>query len=510
MRMLDRLLPVLVLAAVAAVPVASARAQPFHLDDSLRGGTAGNATGGSFGPDGWTVTGVSDRIWYALPRLGSGYVEFTVANITIASLPLGDQEIFAMYEDGYGIGEPIVYAPAFRNNHYKILARIYGAVEPGRVGAMKLMFGMCPSGAPGFDACGCASFFEEPFADPGPWTGAPVRIRIEWGGGQSRLLRDGVEVVGIDWSASGLTFGPSELHMMIGSPRNDGGLSQMPIGALFSDLVVDGTTGPLATCPGTTTPDAGAPSDGGMCGGASGAIADATAASWEPGVFPDATDLNVEGAPGAPSAVVYLRFPAVAGPVARATLTLETSSVGSAGGGSGEVCAVGGGAWDEATLTWATRPAVGAACSGGAHTVGASSVVTWDVTSLVAPGGPVELAIVSTDPDGAHYVSREVGGCAHGPRLDVTLAPGVDGGAIDAGGAGGVDGSSSGDASSGATDAARPPMDSGPRGAGSIEPGCGCHAAGAGGARSGLAALAAIGLAVARRKRKRSAARAGY
>ena len=40
----------------------SAEAQPFHLDDSLRGGTAGNATGGSFGADGWTVSGADDQI----------------------------------------------------------------------------------------------------------------------------------------------------------------------------------------------------------------------------------------------------------------------------------------------------------------------------------------------------------------------------------------------------------------------------------------------------------------
>ncbi|MBI3857306.1 MAG: hypothetical protein HY293_16590, partial [Planctomycetes bacterium] len=37
--------------------------------------------------------------------------------------------------------------------------------------------------------------------------------------------------------------------------------------------------------------------------------------------------------------------------------------------------------------------------------------------------GPVDLAIVSADPDGSHYLSREAGGCAHGPRLFVTHAP---------------------------------------------------------------------------------------
>src|SRR5262245_10319212 len=199
-----------------------------------------------------------------------------------------------MYEDGYGLGEPIHYAPEYRQNHYKIMMRIYGSAEPGRAGSIKFMWGICPSGAPGHSECGCGSFFEEPFADPGPWTGAPVRIRIEWGGGHARLLRDGAEVVGVDWTDTGLEFGPSDLHMMIGSPRNDGGLSAMPIGAVFSDLVVDGTMGPLSTCGTAPMPDAGMPFDAGPCDTAGLAAADGTAASWETGVYPDASDLNVE------------------------------------------------------------------------------------------------------------------------------------------------------------------------------------------------------------------------
>ncbi len=485
------------LALALLIPAARAVAQPYHSEDTLRGATIGNAAGGSFGPDGWTVTDVADRIWYALPRLTSGSVEFTIANITLANLPLGDHEIFAMYEDAYGIGEPINYAPQFRVNHYKAMIRIYGTAEAGREGYVKLMWGMCPSGAPGYDACGCASFFEEPFADPGGWTGAPVRMRIEWGGGHTRLLRDGVEVVGIDWSGSGLEFGPEELHMMLGSPRNDGGLAAMPIGAVFSDLVVDGEMGPLATCPGTTTPDAGPMADGGACS-AGLALADATAASWEAGVFPDASDLNVEGAPGAPSAVVYLRFPAPLGPVQSATLTMSTSSGASAGGGSGEVCRVDGGVWDESTLTWGTRPTVSAVCSGGAHGVGASESVSWDVTSLVAPGGEITLAIVSEDPDGAHYLSRESGGCTLGPRLDVVLVPGADAG-VD------VDADADVDGGSDAMDAATPAdasagMDASARG-GSLTAGCGCTV-GATRPRLSLALYGLLALAFLRRSQR--------
>ena len=222
----------------------------FLLEDSLRNGTMGNPVGGSFGPDGWTVTAPTDRIWYALPRLRSGSIQFTVTSMSNANLLVNDNEIFALYEGGYGIAEPINYNPEFRNNHYKAMLRVYGADEVGREGQQKLMWGMCPSGAPGYDGCGCAQFFEEPFGGDGTWTGAPEQLRLEWGDGITRLVRNGVEVVAIDWSASGLDFGPSELHFSLGTSRPAAvGTASMPIGAVFSDLVITGTEGDLATCP---------------------------------------------------------------------------------------------------------------------------------------------------------------------------------------------------------------------------------------------------------------------
>jgi hypothetical protein len=473
--------------AIALASAARARAQPYHLEDSLRGGSSGgNVSGGSFGPDGWTVTAVDDSIWYALPRLGSGSIEFTMANVSFANLPLGDHEVFAMYEDGYGLGEPIHYAPEYRLNHYKIMMRIYGTAEPGRAGSIKLMWGICPSGAPGHSECGCASFFEEPFDDPGPWTGAPVRIRIEWGDGRARLLRDGVEVVGVDWSGTGLVFGPQELHMMLGSPRNDGSFAAMPIGAVFSDLVVDGMIGPLATCGGPEMPDAGPPIDAGPCDTAGVASADGTAASWAVGVYPDATDLNVEGDGSAPTAIVYLRFPPPGGTPTSATLTLHTSSIGSAAGGSGRICRVDGGAWDEATLTWSTRPTVSTVCAGSARRVSPSSPVTWDVTSLLTGTGEQTLAIVSTDADGAHYLSREAGGCELGPRLDVEVVPTPD---EDAGATPGIDGGPVGG-------------DAGRRTGGMVGDGCACRA-GRGPRSSALAILGALVATLALRRRLR-------
>lgn len=483
-------------ASFVVISATSSRASAqFHLEDSLHDGTMGNASGGAFGPDGWTVTGVSDRIWYALPTLVSGSIEVTVANVSNANLPLADHEILAMYEAGYGISEPIRYAPEFRVNHYKTLVRIYGTAEPERTGAMKLMWGICPSGDPGYDACECTSFFEEPFAGAEAWTGAPRRLRIEWGDGRARLFRDGVELLSVEYD--GFTFAPDDLHFMLGSPRNDGGLSAMPIGATFSELVIDGTIGETAMCPTVELPDAGPVPDAGLCAGLVVATADGTAASFEPGVFPDASDLNVEGDGTAPQAIVYVRFPPVAGPVARATLTMTTSTVPSAGGGSGIVCEVTGGSWDESTLTWATRPTVGSRCSGEPRAVGPDTIVRWDVTPLVAPGGDVVLAIVSNDVDGAHYLSRESGACTGAPRLEVELAPPSDAGTAE------LDASSPElDANVEAIDARTTSgTDAGGRG---IATGCACRAVRRAAPRALFLASILLSFAIASRSRRRA------
>lgn len=227
--------------------------EPFMMFDSLReGGTMGTALGGTFGTDGWTVTGNADRIYWPLPRLVEGSVEFMVAGITHANIPLADHEIFALYEGGHGIAHPINYNPEYRVNNYKTMIRLYGTMEPDRVGQQKIMWGMCPAGAPGYNdgACSCAtSFFEEPFGGDGAWDGSPQRLRVEWGGGFTRYFRNDVEVLVIDWSASGTTFGPEELYVSIGTPRpEDVDSASMPIGAMFYDLTVEGVTGPAATC----------------------------------------------------------------------------------------------------------------------------------------------------------------------------------------------------------------------------------------------------------------------
>jgi hypothetical protein len=223
--------------------------------DPLVDGTMGTAVGGSFGPDGWTVTANADRIYWELPRLAEGSVEFTVTNMTMDNLPLNDHEIFGLYEGGYDIEHPIPYNPEYRNNHYKSMIRIYGQAELKRPGEQKIMWGMCPAGAPGYiveGECACGTnFFEEPYGGDPNWDGSPQRLRVEWGGGFTRYLRNGEVVLEIDWSQSGLQFGPDALYVSLGTPRPEAvGEASMPIGAIFSDVAIEGVTGPLETCPG--------------------------------------------------------------------------------------------------------------------------------------------------------------------------------------------------------------------------------------------------------------------
>jgi len=225
----------------------------FMLADPLIGGTMGTQVGGEFSDAGWTVTANADRIFWDVPRLVEGSVEFTVTNMTIANLPLADHEIFGMYEGGHGMEHPIGYNPEYRNNNYKTMIRIYGQQEVERVGQQKIMWGMCPDGAPGYHEdgpCTCASqFFEEPFGGDGNWDGSPQRLRVEWADGFTRYLRNDQVVLEIDWSTSGLSFAPQELYVSIGTPRpEDVDSASMPIGAVFSDVVIEGTTGPEATC----------------------------------------------------------------------------------------------------------------------------------------------------------------------------------------------------------------------------------------------------------------------
>ncbi len=490
------------LVVIALVLVLPAGARAYHLDDPLRGSTSGTAEGGSFSAAGWTVTAPTDRIWWSVPTSSAGSIEFVMSNVTNASLFPGDNDIFNLYDDADS-GEPISYRPDFVEDNYKVWVRVRN--EPGYYGNQKLTVAVCPNSAVSHSAtCACGvGFIDESTSGDPTWDGTPQRLRIEWGGGQVRLLRNGGVVTSIDYSATGYAWGPRQMHFSIGSTRSRAvGTSGMPMGAVFSDLVVDTTDGPVASCPTPPPPtDAGLP-DGGACGGAVMAIADATAASWLPGVFPDASDLNVEAdASNTPTGIAYVRFPAAIG--AHAVLRMHTGGFGSAAGGSGQVCRVADTTWDEGTLTWSSRPAVSATCTGGEHFVSSDAEVEWDVTALFTSGSPSSFAIVSTNPNGAHYDSRELGGCALGPRLFVDGTPVVDAATLVDGAIAGTDAASTIDGGTGRD--AGTAMDAGSRNDATTVPGrgissgCGCRA-GRGAPSAALALLLLLGLVIRARR----------
>lgn len=74
-------------------------------------------------------------------------------------------------------------------------------------------------------------------------------MRVDWDGSVARLLRNDAVVVEIEYGSSGLQFGPQALFASLGTSRPlEVGTAGMPVGATFSDVVIEGITGSEATC----------------------------------------------------------------------------------------------------------------------------------------------------------------------------------------------------------------------------------------------------------------------
>lgn len=290
---------------VAALLSWSGLAQAWSLDEPLNGSSTGQVQGGSFSADGWTTTGGEDAIIYAVPRLSSGWAQFTVTGLTVDKLNDVDHELFSMY-DAFELSEPIPYSPQFRNNDYKMVLRIYGQLEPSRTGAQKLLYSLCPDGGQVYSdgaPCPCPNYFnEEPFGGDQSWSGAPETIRIEWTATSAKYLRNGQEVHALDWSSTGFAWGPREQHVMIGCPRNTIDTVAMPVGVTFSSFHIEGEEGPEGpVCSGGTGGAAGAAGSGGE-GGQAGSSEGPDAAAGSAGAA-GATDAAVSDATADTSAV---------------------------------------------------------------------------------------------------------------------------------------------------------------------------------------------------------------
>jgi MYXO-CTERM domain-containing protein len=260
----------------------------------------------------------------------------------------------------------------------------------------------------------------------------------------------------------------------------------MPLGITIKDVKITGTAGTQTMACGAPPPpppptDAGTPLPPNMLA----PLEDVTAAVWEPAVFSDPTDLNVEGDGTNATGVAYLRFPGFSGTVTRAVLRLHTQTYASAAGSSGRVCAVADGTWDENTMTWASKPAIGS-CTGAPISVTPDMDFDFDVTPLFAGGAPASLAVVSTDPDGSHFMSKEGGGTALGPKLMLELIAVMDAGTppppeMDAGVPPQPDAGTTPDAGTPSTGHDGGSPDGGPGSTHTMEMGsCGCSAGGPG------------------------------
>ena len=209
-----------------------------YVNDPLTASEFGGrgSQGGSYGDGGWTTTGPTDAVWYEVQDpLPTGAVEFSVTGISPeTSLKGTDHDIFAMYQAPSDMGEPAVYSPYFRNNDFKAFTRLFGVEEPGRAGAMKLEFILCPRGEPWHhdfpctEECGMSGLAYANGTDKDiGWSATTwYRIRIAWGDGKIAFSRDGIELGAVTYPG---TYAPSPLRIRLGSPRHGiDGFAVMP------------------------------------------------------------------------------------------------------------------------------------------------------------------------------------------------------------------------------------------------------------------------------------------
>jgi hypothetical protein len=145
------------------------------------------------------------------------------------------------------------------------------------------------------------------------------------------------------------------------------------------------------------------------------ASADGYVASNAAGVNYGTTASLQQNATGSATAVSYLRFPAPAGTVAKATLRLFSRSSGAT---RSKVFSTSAG-WDERTLTWANRPALGAQVS----TTGTLTAGQWteaDVTGAVQAGA-TSFGLTTTATATRYFDSREA---ANPPQLVIEYTSG--------------------------------------------------------------------------------------
>lgn len=395
----------------------SVLAQDVSIHESLASGTSATAVyGGTFTGGGWRVDDTNSRLYWDLGvQVERGSVSFTTDDVDWSNLLGDNNEFIQMFDAGdkWSCTRAITF-------------RVYGDLEAASWGDLKLKTWDNTSG-----------LVSEARGGVQDWDGGPHTWTITWDTTSATLARDGVELVALDVTGQDLRIGTIWLPLNSWS----GGYSH-PIGSVYSNLSFD------AWLPGEGSGDTGGADTGG--GSSDGLIPtdDVGAAEGDDGaVYGDINDLPLQGS----TELAYLLYDlsGMSGTVTRATLTLHAQSDSHAEGDGGSVYAVADTSWSESTLTWASRPALGAQV-GSFGAVHPNDAVVVDVTSAVRAGGRVALAVANGGDNGAHFWSKEGGAAA---TLEVTLEPdsGGDSGdtAVDGGDSGDTAGEDSGPDESG-------------------------------------------------------------
>lgn len=497
------------LASVVAIAVlargAPAGAEDLVLDDPLDGSSTGSVAGGEFvAGGGWKVTGLEDRIYWHVPSIAHGAVEFSVRGINpneCRATMNSKSELFHLYDPTYGNADSDY--SGYRNNPFKHFMRKTNCTDyiPTRIDSMEMVWTWG----------GAATETDTPVLTWDPAT--TYRFREEWGpdGAGNVVLhttRDGAEVITITVVGTGA---PGELSVRVGASGRGAAEEEAAIDAIYSSVKVWDLGSPAG-------PDAGSPA--GPDAGGQGThvvldpVDDTFAAPLEPAAAhgdQDSLQVGGDGAGGV-GRTVYFKFDlgGLSGAVASAKLHVKATN----GGGGGTIAAVSDVAWTEEALTWNDRPAITGAPLGSLGTVAVGTEYTWDVAAGLTVGGLRSFAVTSTDGDGAAYASKENADSTLRPWLELTLGPAVppDAGAVagpdaaspptgaDAAGAG-VDAGTPApgeDAAATAVDAAGAAKPDGSTDGTTADGSCGCASgSGAGAAIAGAAAL----LAVRRRRR---------
>lgn len=313
-----------------------------------------------------------------------GAVSFTTDDITLTNLTGDNNEFIQMFDQGdkWSCNRAVTF-------------RVYGDVNADSWGDTKLKTWDNTSG-----------LYSESRGGVQDWDGNPHTWTITWDTSQATLSRDGVEIVWLDVAGQDLRVGTLWL------PLNtwDYGYSH-PIGSIYSNLSVDAWEPDDG--PGDDPVDHPVPDDGGRAPIEDAGVLESGGAT----VYGGTTDLPLEGS----FEMSYLLFDLtdLPGVVTAATLTLHAQSDSHADGDGGTVYAVADTSWSEDSLSWANRPALGAALdSFGA--VAADDTVSVDVTDGTVAGSFVAFAIGNGGSNGAHFWSKE--GTAT-PSLRVTVVP---------------------------------------------------------------------------------------